>query len=82
MSIMTKRWIYRLVVYDDKNGFQNNGLEPPFPAEANGLRDYLTEAGQKGWELCGVMPSTAQFGADTVATQVFIFKRDAAYNEA
>jgi len=68
---MTK-WQYDIAVYQDgqlqSTGCMRNG-DTDLPVGAD-LCDYLYQAGQRGWEFCGAVPSPGEQQDLT-----FIFKR-------
>jgi len=69
---MTK-WEYDIAVYEDgrlqSTGSMPNG-DTDLPVGAD-LFDYLDQAGKRGWEFCGAVPSPGEQQTDLT----FIFKR-------
>ena len=69
-----KKWEYAQVYYDgatlDPHGEMSDVYRP------NNVGPFLQDAGAKGWELCGVIPSpTAQLGVGGTVELCLIFKR-------
>ena len=63
-------WKYGYAAFDGKGLDPNSEMNDVQPG---GLQHFLDEAGEKGWEMCGVLPSPNARMADETLT--IIFKR-------
>jgi len=61
-------WKYGYATFDGKGLAPKSEMNDILPGD---LQDFLDEAGEKGWELCGILPNPSLRSADETLTVIF-----------
>jgi len=69
-----QKWQYAIADYD--GGFIDARSDFPEAPTNRDVLEFLRQAGSKGWELCGTLPSpTAQADLQSAMILALVFKR-------
>ena len=61
-------WKYGCATFDGRGLDPKSEMDDVVPGD---LQHFLDEAGEKGWELCGILPSSSVQRPDQTLTVIF-----------